>query len=332
MPAFENAVRRARSMGRPRLLVAFMAVAFAGCGQGGAASAGSGLATPDTLAARLAAARGGETIRLAPGDYGAVVVPKRDWSPAISIDATGARFSTLDLTRVSGVQVRNGEVQAPGGRSYGITIRFAHDVRVEGMKVGGARIGIVIDRSENIAVVNTRMEGLISDGMNIALSHHVLVQGNTCRDFNPIPPIYTPDGVLVRDGDHPDCIQAWSRPGTAPTADVQVLDNQMEGRMQGIFFGNHVRDGIDDGGFDRITIRNNRVRVSFPQGIALQDGRDSIVTDNDVQTVKGAMLPNHPTTPVRATINITGPVNTVFCGNVVGAFPRAPAADRCRRR
>lgn len=311
-----------------RAVLLMVAALFAGCAPGGAASGDGGLATPATLERRLAAAKGGATIRLAPGDYGAVVVPPRAWSPAIRIEAAGARFAGLTLTKVDGVTFNGGEIVGPGGRSYGILVRQSANVRIEGMRIGGAHRGIVLDRSSDVAVVGNRLEGLISDGINVALSRRVLVQRNVCRSFDHTPAVYAADGSRLRDGDHPDCIQAWSRPEAPPVADVQVLDNDIEGRMQGIFFGNGRRGGKDDGGYDRITIRGNRVTVAFPRGIALLDARDSVVTGNQVRTVPGAMLPNRPI-PVKANMTVTGERNRA-CGNIVASVPRSPLNAACR--
>jgi hypothetical protein len=50
-------------------------------------------ADPATLDQVLAAARAGETIVLAPGQYGEVEFPKRAYSQPITLDASQARFT-----------------------------------------------------------------------------------------------------------------------------------------------------------------------------------------------------------------------------------------------
>jgi len=109
-------------------------------------------------------------------------------------------------------------------------------------------------------------------------------------------------------------------------ADIVIRGNVMEGEMQGIFLGNHVRKGVDDGGFDRITIENNEVTVSFPQGIGLFDARDSVVRNNTVRTIPGSTLPNGKR--VRANLRVTGTGNRV-CGNKVTAIPKHSASRPC---
>jgi len=56
--------------------------------------------------------------------------------------------------------------------------------------------------------------------------------------------------------------------------------------MQGISFFNHVRGGISDGGFDRVTVRRNRVTVTFNQGIAMYQCRDCVLEANAVASLR----------------------------------------------
>lgn len=293
-----------------------------------ASSAPTGPATPETLKARLEAAKGGETIRLAPGDYGVVTFPRRVYSPAITLDARAATFTGLVLMKGGGVTVKGGTVVGPGGRSYGISIRGADNVRIEGMRITGAHRGVVVNESQNIALVANELTGLISDGIDVALSSKVLVQRNRCHDFSPNLAVFDANGKKIRDGDHPDCIQAWSRPTRAPTSDIQVLDNVIEApRMQGIFFGNHVRDGVDDGGFDRVVIRGNRLKVNM-LGITLGNARDSVVENNVVDVWPELVFPNRPRFRIKPGVRLVGGSAT-GCGNVVKGGGPNHGEGRC---
>jgi len=134
-----------------------------------------------------------------------------------------------------------------------------------------------------------------ADGMDIALSREGVIEGNHCW------------GTVIRTDEHPDCIQMWSRPNAAPTSDMLIRKNRAEGDTQGISLFNHVRNGVDDGGFDRIVIEDNDVQVSASQAIAIYDGRASIVRNNHVRTL--------PRARYRASINLRGEVER--CGNTV---------------
>jgi hypothetical protein len=178
-------------------------------------------------------------------------------------------------------------------------------------------------RSTKIDVIGNKFDGVRSDGVNIAMSQRVRILGNACVNFRPIRPIYASDGRLLVDGDHPDCIQAWSRRGFAPTSDVTIEDNAAEGEMQGISFFDP-----GQGGYDRIVIRNNNLRLSYWNGIVALEARNSLVTDNIVATVSGARALNWPFQLIATWIRLTG-VNNVVCDNDVLAFPNGEGTAAC---
>jgi parallel beta-helix repeat protein len=276
------------------------------------------------LQRRLGGARGGETIMLASGDYGHVRLQKKSYAPAIRITGAGARFTGLTLWDVAGVQLDNVTVATPpGGRTMGIDIRRSHDIILDRLTVTGSRIGIGIGSSNDVSVLNTTLTGLQSDGIIVSLARKITIRGNSCSNFSPIHSVYDESRKLVQVGDHPDCIQSYSRPKAPPTADILVESNRMEGDMQGIFFGNHVRGGIDDGGFDRITIRNNIVRVTYGNGIALQDARDSVVAGNRVSN-----LPRYAKR-VRTWVSVKRGERNLVCGNIVADFPNGEPTVPC---
>ncbi|WP_171003921.1 NosD domain-containing protein [Sphingopyxis sp. L1A2A] len=280
----------------------------------------------------IASARGGETIALPVDMTGVLTIRRKTFSPAITIDAKAATLSGIVLDQVDGVVIKGGTIIGPGGRSYGVSIRSSANIRIADMQITGAHRGVVVNESHDIALTGLNLVGLISDGINIALSRKVLVERNRCRDFRPNIATFDATGKRIRDGDHPDCIQAWSRPAAPPVSDISVIGNDMDGAMQGIFFGNHVRGGVDDGGFDRILIKDNFVRVSYPHAIALFDVRGATITGNRISTVPGAMLPNRPHRPVVARMNLRGS-GIEACGNSVqrvGREPQNPGTSRCR--
>ncbi|MDZ3833684.1 MAG: NosD domain-containing protein [Sphingopyxis sp.] len=281
---------------------------------------------------QIASARGGETIVLPAGMTGVLTIRRKTFSPAITIDAGAATLTGIVLDQANGVTVKGGTIIGPGGRSYGVSIRSSENIRIADMQITGAHRGVVVNESHGITLTGLNLVGLISDGINIALSRKILIERNRCRDFRPNIATFDASGKRIRDGDHPDCIQAWSRPTAPPVSDVSVIGNDMDGAMQGIFFGNHVRGGIDDGGFDRIVIKDNVVRVSYPHAIALIDVRGATITGNRISTVPGAVQPNQPHRPVVARMNLRGS-DIKACDNSVqrvGREPQNPGTSRCR--
>lgn len=282
------------------------------------------------LMAQLLTARDGEVIRLGNKDYGVVTFPTVAHATPIRIEAKEARFVGLVLKDVSGVRVEGGLVDGPGGKSYGISIDHGSNIAITGMKITGAHRGLVINKSHDIVVQANTFTALLSDGIDLALSRNIIVRGNSCSHFSPTMQAFDGQGrATTAGGDHPDCIQAWSRPSDPPTSDIIIAANRIDGEMQGIFFGNHVRAGLDDGGFDRVVIRNNLIKISLYNGIALGGARDSVVTGNVVSTISGSFNPRKTRAPIRAWIRVAGGERNTVCGNKVADFPRDISAQPC---
>ncbi|MDZ4375393.1 MAG: right-handed parallel beta-helix repeat-containing protein [Phenylobacterium sp.] len=313
-------------------------LAFApGCSQAGVVQA-----TPETLKARLAAASPGDTIKLAPGTYRDLQIGPRKFSPALTIDAGEARIIEARLSGTEGVRLQGGTYllgaispskddkqrvlssairmnkvrdislsgatfigpsaetapqKLPFGEGYGVRIIGGHDVSVSDSQFEGFKSGMALTRLDGFRLTGNSFAGMRSDGLSVSLSRNGLIERNHCRD------------TKVRAEEHPDCIQMWSRPQAPPTSDIVIRANRIEGPTQGIGLHNHVRNGVDDGGFDRILIEDNEIRVSRANAINLQNARASTIRNNKVSTYPGARF--------RASIRSSGDTVTV-CGNTVG--------------
>ena len=232
-------------------------------------------ANPDTISSALAKAQPGDTIKLTPGDYGTVSIKNRVWPKRITINAAGAKMR-LVVSKSSGITI-NGGTFGPNKTKPGYAAHLLQSSNVTFYKsvfVDSLR-GLVIDRSQDVKVSWVRFSRMTIDGVNIASSQRVQVTDSKCEGFTP--------GEA-----HPDCIQGWSRPDTGITSDVLIARNTIGPGSQGIFFGNGVRNGLDDGGYDRVTITANKIHGSFPQGIGLYDCRACTVSGNVVTTAPGS--------------------------------------------
>ena len=264
--------------------------------------------SPATLASAIATARGGDTLKLAPGAYGEINFAKREFTPALTLDASDAQLTALNVMRSAGVTLRGGTITVGNRLGYGISVRASQRVGIYNVRLVGMKRGIVIDHSQDLEIRNNVFSETTIDGLNIAQSQRVNVIDNKCTS--------TSTGKA-----HPDCYQGWSRPDMI-TTDIVFRGNSAVGNVQGIFFGNHVRNGVDDGGFKRITIVNNYVRNRYPHGIALSDCEDCTVRDNDVAALPGAKF--------KTAINVTRTINSTLCGNKVPNVANSPAIVRCR--
>lgn len=235
-------------------------------------------ATPSTVQAVIASAKPGDTITLAAGSYPRIVIKGKTWATPITLDASAAKITQLTIDSSAGVNVKNGSFSGAKGAAYLGYAAWVYKSRLvtfSAPQISNSLRGIVIDMSGDVDVTRAAMTGLSVDGIDISSSQRVKVTYSSCTAFKT--------GTA-----HPDCIQAWSRPGKT-TSDVLIDHNTMDSpATQGIFFGNHVRNGVDDGGFDRITITNNTVRGSYPNGIAVAACRGCVVTDNKAVTMLGS--------------------------------------------
>ncbi len=338
-------------MPMPRKLRAFLAtciLAMATSFAAPPASAKQHQATPSNFTAVLAVARPGDVIVLGKGTYRGMRISQRDFAPSLTLDAKAATIEGFSGKNISGLRILGGrfrvpppttkpstgklifgyatrfdnannidlidvEFAGPGapanipdgpyGEGYGVFVVKGSDIEVRNGRFQGLKNGIVLSRVEGFKVTLNQFSAMRSDGIDVAESRKGLIEGNIC------------EATRIRDDEHPDCIQMWSRPTSPPTADITIRENRAEGMTQGIGMFNHVRNGVDDGGFDRILVEDNDMTVGFPQGIALGSGRDSIVRNNRVSTYPGAKY--------RASIN-TGP-GVTRCGNKVAAGAGKPA-------
>ncbi len=287
----------------------------------------SSLAEANSLISSVAP---GQTIKLTSGVTGTLTISGKTFSPAITIDATDATLTAIVIRSSNGVKFRGGTIVGGGRDTHGINIGQSSDIDITGMNITATDHGIVVYQTKGMRIADNKLYGLISDGIDLAESREIAVTGNSCRDFNPAPRIYDASGVMIQDGDHADCIQAWSRPTSPPTSDIQIIGNYAEGEMQGIFLGNKVRDGVNDGGFDRITIKNNYVDLALGNGIRIVDGRGSIIEGNKVYTIDGSTIfdgTNYFT--VKTNLSVAGGYTQSLCGNYVEKVPTAPGQGPC---
>ena len=294
----------------------------------GAADAAAQLtATPATLASVIASASGGATITVT-GVHEIVTIADRKFSPPLVL--RGGSFTGIILRGVDGVTLSGTTITgSETNNSYGISVIKSANVRIEKARLGGTHRGIVFNAATDFAVVNSVFDGIRSDGIDIALSHRGVIADNVMMNFNPRKPTYE-DGKLLKDGDHPDGIQMWSRPPDQPTSDITITGNKITGDVQCIFGGNHVRNGVDDGGFDRIIVENNTCRNSMPRGITLSNARASRVRFNDAAAMPGArLLKTGKLIKTQVSLSSDDP-KSVVCGNKVPNVARSPAAESCR--
>lgn len=290
-----------------KLIAAVFLIVAAGTGHAAALQA-----TPDTLQDVLGRARSGDTIRLAAGDYPAVRLNDKKWDPPVVVDGAAGQLTAVEIRNVSGLTWRGGTFDGKNSVRVAFGANKSDHITVQQLKISHyIRGGIIFGQSSDSRIAGNVMSDMGSDGINAALSRRIVIDGNTCRDFYPTAK------------SHPDCIQLWSRPSDPPTADITISNNVANGNMQGVGMFNHVRNGIDDGGFDRIIIVGNTIDSAHAQGLAATGCRDCIVADNVVRKVPGA--------PHYAQLRTSGSTGGTWCGNRTDSMKEKTTA-KCNAR
>lgn len=239
-----------------------------------AAAAATLAGTPANIDKVIHDAPAGSTIVLAPGEYGKIRIRGKEWAKPVTLEMKDGARATLEVVGSKGIRVKGGTFGSID-KGYAIHVRQSQDVGFYGVKVADAPRGMVIAQSQHVTVTKADIVNMKIDGINIGSSQHVTVTDSTCRDFDT--------GEM-----HPDCIQLWSSPKRGVTQDVTLLRNRSDGNMQGFTAFNHVRNGVNDGGFDRVTMRDNWVRAYRVNGVAVYDCRDCNISNNTAVTPKDA--------------------------------------------
>ncbi|WP_448585340.1 hypothetical protein [Thermaurantiacus sp.] len=278
------------------------------------------LATCLSLAALLASAKPGDTVRMAPGQCPGITLSGLRFEGApVTIDFGTASFDGgFQLLRSKGLVLRGGSFRSTRGEPAAtMQVRFSEAITITGGTHSEATRGVVIARSRDIRVLDSRFHGLAADGIILAHVEGFEVRGNTMREFSPTPTRCTrPDGTVETrvarrvcearggtwvDGHHPDCVQMWG-----PARDGVIVGNRCEGQMQGIF-----------GRADGLLVAENDLALGFPNGVHLI-GTGILARDNRLKTL--------PEARYRVRILLVGE-RTAACGNILDN-PASPNARR----
>lgn len=248
---------------------------------------------PAELSAAIAAAQPSAIITLAGGNYGALSLSGKSGLTLKSDPANPARFTTITLTKCSGMVLDGIAMSRPSQAGDtdnnvkallltlcdGVTIRNSD---LETQKVtSGAFAGfangytVYLDRSKNVTLTGNDIRG----GRRAVMMQYadtVLVEGNEVHDFRAVAVGGSGNNVTIRGNylhdarpwnypasDHGDFIHLWDGKGKPPIIGIVIEDNTI---MQGA--------GIPIMG---ISIQNT-------QGVYFEDARvanNLVITENN---------------------------------------------------
>ena len=292
-----------------------------------------------TLAAALKAANGGDRVFAAPGEYGALTLVSRQFSPAVTISAADMlsppMFSSITLHDVSGLNLTNvkvefGAANAPlttyaveinrgadikisnaeilsaangvaGDDAYGVFIRNSAGVRIENSVVHDVYRGVAALASDDVTIAGNSITRVGSDGIIAGGVLRMTIASNYFADFDIIDPKLH----------HPDAIQIWSRNSARANSNVTVRGNLIRrgngDPSQGIFVNTPETETAG------LLIEENVVEQSMGQGIFVLNAVNAIIRKNTVLPVDYRV--DAPGLEIRSPSR-----NITVSGNIASAF------------
>lgn len=274
------------------------------------------IASAAEFTAAIAVARGGETLMLAPGNYGSLNLWKRTFAPAVTIasadPARPAAFDDVTLNAVENIAFDAVKIGRPrktdepdwkymnrwtavknvaatrctfhgseNGTStddiVGLLVSDSDGITITGGTFTELVRGAMFQRSRKIVVNDNRFRIIRSDGIDFAACANVQIARNVFSDFDP-------QGDPEQGGDHADAIQFWTAGQTQGCSNVLIRDNLVIGAYpqtaQGILIQDEAGLRASGAGHRGFTISGNRVFDTMWWGIRVVGVDGLILNDN----------------------------------------------------
>ena len=213
-----------------------------------------------------------------------------------------ARYITITKSFFDGDKARGTGTAADGyGAGFGISIRFAQDIVIEGSVFRGFYRGLLVGHSQGLILRDSEFYDMRSDGVNFAAVTDVLIERNTFRDFRR----------HADDPAHADMIQFWTNGTDTPNRNITIRDNILNTRRgdysQSIFMRNE-RVDVQGAGYEmyyrNITITGNVIINAHLHGITLGEADGVLIADN-------TLIRNHASRLTGDNENVHIPIITV---------------------
>ncbi len=307
---------------------------------------------PAELAAAIAAAQPGAAITLAGGSYGALGLSGKSGLTLKSDPANPARFSTIALTKCTGMVLDGIAMSRPAQAGDddnnvkallltlcdGVTIRNS-DLETQ-KATSGAFAGfangytVYLDRSKNVTLTGNAIRG----GRRAVMMQYadtVLVEGNDIHDFRAVAVggggnnRVTIRGNYLHDAnpwdypnsDHGDYIHLWDGLGKPPIVGTVIEDNTiMQGTgipLMGISVQNTQHSGFVD-----VRVANNLILTADNQGIRF-DGVQTIDVENNTIVTPIPETGSSTGKGGKARFEIGGAQGGKVIGNIWGSISNA---------
>jgi len=245
---------------------------------------------PTELSAAISSASGGDTIILANGDYGELVLGN-DFSSTVTFQSEnplGASFSRLVVDNGSNMAFDGFDLQGSFAAKYSSGISLTNSVTTNGMlyfrevdglvvdncTATGAQYSCLLNSVRNFSVTNSYFGNVTEDVMRITgNSYNGLIENNQLIDTVAVSPT------------HPDLLQMFGATGGYTPHDITIrgnlfYDDTTTGSVaaQGIFMSDPYPGGD---GYQNILIEDNLINVSSPNTIYINGGQKNVVVRNN---------------------------------------------------
>lgn len=254
----------------------------------------------------LAAAKGGETITLADGNYGTLDIIDHDYSTFVTITSQnrlGAKFDEVNIVnshhvRIDGIHVNNTDNGGASSTLVAVTKGSSH-IEVLNSEVNG-RIDDIYDghfalyTNDSVSSVtfsgnylhDVKRGGVFYNADNIIVSNNIVDRiGDDSFKFIGV------DGVLIENnsaaghvypspGAHLDFIQFQGANSRNITIRGNISLPVNQSNVQGIF--------LDDADYSNVLIEKNIVVTGMIRGVSVSSGTNIVARHNTVLDIEGA--------------------------------------------
>lgn len=278
------------------------------------------VANSTQLQTALAKAVGGDSILLAPGNYGKVSIYNRNYASNVTIQTASTAdrahldglfvsnsknltFSGLDLgrgvapgevavstqlnwvrdssnIRFTGVEIHGSEDNNPANDGMGMVATRVTGFRMDNSTFSELYRGLFVQQSSNAQILSNSFETIRSDGFMGAALNGATIADNSFTDFRPIL------------GDHADAIQFWNTSQTVGSSNVTIRGNVIApgqfgtvevGNVQGIWIADPLTYG-----YKNFNISNNLIYThGVWNGMGLYGGTTFTVANNTLLSQSG---------------------------------------------
>jgi hypothetical protein len=281
-------------------------------------------ATPATLAAAIASARGGDTILLSPGPPADIVVRGRTFSPQLTITSADPKrpavLGGLQLSGVTGVRLVNVDVHQAASEdvkngSPAIFIQSSHGIDIVGAHVSGSKSeaeglylgkGVSLLDSDHVTITGAEVSGFFK-GVSFANISDSSLEASDLHDIRTSPVNGGGDLQRVRivgnhihdiipdrtHGDHSDGIHFFTKNSPKPCDGLVITDNRMELSDAVGTLGINLQGTPEPGGFTNVKVNGNTLRWNNNQGITTNWVQSGEFKNNVLTPAPGLDDPKH---------------------------------------